>query len=144
MTKTIEFDYSKMLNLLDKDKLKNIGMQIASEALTNSTIEYKEFNLNFKVPSAIVALLEPLTEIFPIEIEDIISNMATQGLNVIIQDAVKEPFQEKNTNPLDGVESMDIFSDKFSELTEVFSKITEMANIVENLTKTEEQINNKK
>jgi hypothetical protein len=39
---------------------------------------------------------------------------------------------------------MDIFSDKFSELTEVFSKITEMANIVENLTKTEEQINNKK
>ena len=84
-----------MLNLLDEEKLKNIGMQIASDALTNSTVEYQEFNLNFKVPVAIVNLLKPLTEIFPIELEDIISNMATQGLNTIIQNTVKEPFQEE-------------------------------------------------
>lgn len=131
MTKTTEFDYSKMLNLLDEEKLKNIGMQIASEALTNSTVEYQEFNLNFKVPVAIVNLLKPLTEIFPIELEDIISNMATQGLNTIIQNTVKEPFQEEKQNPLDGIESMDIFNNKFSEIQEVFKRVQEMSETLE-------------
>ena len=66
-----------------------------------------------------------------IELEDIISNMATQGLNTIIQNTVKEPFQEEKQNPLDGIESMDIFNNKFSEIQEVFKRVQEMSETLE-------------
>ena len=98
MSEKQNYDYSKMLALLDEDQLKKAGLKLATEALSDSITEYKEFEIKFKVPSDIIELLTPLTEMFPIEIEDLLSNMASQGFASVIREAIKEPFQETTLN----------------------------------------------
>ena len=78
MTDKKEFDYSKLLSLLDEEKLQNVGKELASQALNNTPIEYETCYVEITIPTTVIRLLETLTDIFPVDMETILSKMATQ------------------------------------------------------------------
>ena len=133
MTKKQDFDSSKILALLDQEELKKAGFKLATEALSDSITEYEEFDIKFRVPSNIVQLLTPLTEMFPIELEDLLSNMANQGFTTVIKEAIKEPFEQDNTNPLDGIESVNQIADQVSEIKEVMEQFSQMKDLFQGI-----------
>ena len=137
-----DFDYSKLLELLDKEKLNNINKNLANQALANDKIEYEDLYVKLTVPSTVVELLKTLTDIFPVELEDVLSKMATQGLNNILQGAMTPEENNTNeTNPLDNIDSINQISDQLSDLQNVITRFADMQKIFEGFTN--EAITNK-
>tara|TARA_Y100000310_G_C20306599_1_gene634256 strand:+ start:157 stop:609 length:453 start_codon:yes stop_codon:yes gene_type:complete len=129
-----EFDYSKLLTLLDEEKLQNVGKELASQALNNIPIEYEDCYVQLTVPSTVIRLLETLTEIFPVDMETILSKMATQGLNNILQGVTQPPENEKDINILDDIEPINKISDQLSDLQTVIGRFSDMQKIFGDLT----------
>jgi len=129
-----EFDYSKLLTLLDEEKLQNVGKELASQALNNIPIEYEDCYVQLRVPSTVIRLLETLTEIFPVDMETILSKMATQGLNNILQGVTQPPENEKDINILDDIEPINKISDQLSDLQTVIGRFSDMQKIFGDLT----------
>ena len=129
-----QFDYSKLLHLLDEEKLKNVGKELASQALNNIPIEYEDCYVKITVPTTVIRLLETLTEIFPVDLETILSKMASQGLNNILQGATKPPEDETKINVLDDIEPINKISDQLSDLQTVIGRFSDMQKIFGDLT----------
>ena len=101
--------------------------------LGNVTVEYEEFNIKLKVPSTVVTLLETITEIFPVELEDVLSKMASQGLSNVLQEII--PKDEKNPKEqIDNIEPMNKISDQLSDLQNVIGRFSDMQKIFGDLT----------
>tara|TARA_Y100000310_G_C20616800_1_gene781076 strand:- start:989 stop:1441 length:453 start_codon:yes stop_codon:yes gene_type:complete len=124
-----EYDYSKLFKLLDKERLKEIGKELTSQAITNTPIDYVDCYVNVQIPSTVVRLLETLTEILPIELEDILSKMASQGLNNILQEVTGFSEEKTATNLLDDSESLNKITDKLSDLQGVIDQFSTMSKI---------------
>jgi len=134
MTDNKEFDYSKLLNLLDEERLQNIGKELATQALNNTPIEYENCYVEITIPTTVLRLLETLTEVFPVDMETILSKMATQGLNNILQGATKPPEDEKDINILDNIDPINKISDQLSDLQSVIGRFSDMQKIFGDLT----------
>ena len=124
-----EYDYSKLFKLLDEERLKEIGKELTSQAITNTPIDYVDCYVNVQIPSTVVRLLETLTEILPIELEDILSKMASQGLNNILQEVTGFSEDKTATNLLDDSESLNKITDKLSDLQGVIEQFSTMSKI---------------
>ena len=136
MTKTEkEIDFSKLFSLLDEKKLKDIGNQLVAQAMDSKPVEYKEYEIKIQIPSTVIELVGSLTEIFPVDLETVLSKMATQGLNNILQGvtntSVEKPSEE-NVNvkvDLDNIEPINKISDQLSDLQSVIGRFTDMQKI---------------
>ena len=116
-TNSKELDYSEILHrLLGEDKLNNLKRELASQVIDNTPIEYKEYDIKLSVPTTAAHLLEILTEILPIEIETILSKMASQGLNNILEESTKPPEEDTKTNILDNIEPVERLIRELSNL----------------------------
>jgi len=136
LTKTEkEIDFSKLFSLLDEKKLKDIGNQLVAQAMDSKPVEYKEYEIKIQIPSTVIELVGSLTEIFPVDLETVLSKMATQGLNNILQGvtntSVEKPSEE-NVNvkvDLDNIEPINKISDQLSDLQSVIGRFTDMQKI---------------
>ncbi|MAG39587.1 hypothetical protein CMI41_01285 [Candidatus Pacearchaeota archaeon] len=121
------YDYNKLLNLFDQEKLKEIGIQLASEAIEGKSIQYTEFNVKLKVPNTVVELLESLTDIFPIDLETILSSMASQGLSSILQTAITNPnVEQKDISVMGDIEPVNKITNQLSDLQNVINRFNDM------------------
>ena len=127
------YDYSKLFSLLDEQKIKEIGQELASQVLSNTPIEYEDCYVNIQIPSTVIRLLKTLTDILPLELEDILSKMATTGINNILQEVTKSSEKEMKTNPLDDIEPLNKISEQFSELQEVINRFSNMTKVIEDI-----------
>ena len=121
-----DFDSSRFLNLLNEEELKNIGKELASQALNNVPIEYEEYQVKLAVPKTVIDLLTILTEIFPIDMEVILSKMASQGLSNILEGATQLPEEDKDIDVLGNVESISKLTDQLSDIQTLFGQFTNM------------------
>jgi hypothetical protein len=132
MTKTEKkIDYAKLFGLLDEQQLKDVGVKLAEQAINNTPVEYQEFDIKLKIPVTVVQLLETLTEIFPVEMELILSKMASQGVGNILQ-GVTTPLHKDDMeikNPLDNIEPINKISDQLSDLQSVIGQFSNMQKI---------------
>ena len=129
-------DYSNLLDLLDKKDLKKISDDLIAYALDKKTASYEKITIEIDVPTSMIRLLDSLSKIFNFDNKLILSSMATQGLNNLIQNAViqggekhYETTTKKKESPLDDLKPMAEISEQLNELKEVMSKFSEMKNI---------------
>jgi hypothetical protein len=128
-----EVDFSKLFGLLGEEKLKDLGNQLVAQAINGEKIEYEEYQVKITVPSTVMRLLESLTEIFPVDLETVLSKMASQGLNNILQ-GVTPTAEETNDNLLDNIEPINKISDQLSDLQSVIGRFSDMQKIFGDLT----------
>lgn len=133
-----ELDFSNLLNLLDEEDLKNIKKELASQALNNVPIEYEEYEVKLTVPKTVADFLRILTDILPLDIEVILSKMASQGLSNILEGATEPVEETTGKNPLDGLESINKMTDKLSSLQATMQQFSNLGQVldIQNLTKT--------
>ena len=62
MSKEPKIDYSKLLNLLDDNDLKNISNDLVSQALNKQVNEYTKIDIQLEIPSSIETLLDILSD----------------------------------------------------------------------------------
>jgi len=121
------YDFNKLLSLFDQEKLREIGIQLASEAFEAKPIQYTEYQIKLKVPNTVVQLLESLTEIFPIDLNTVLSSMASQGLSRILQTAITLPeTQKSDIPPIEDIEQVTKITDQLSDLQNVINRFTDM------------------
>lgn len=143
MTKTPkEIDFSKLFNLLDEKSLNDIGIQLVEQAINGEKVEYEDHEVKITVPSTVMRLLESLTEIFPVDLDTVLSKMASQGINNILQGVTPSP-QETNENLLDNIEPINKISDQLSDLQNVINRFSDMQKIFGDLTNGTSDINTK-
>ena len=130
---TKNYDYSKLFNLLDEEKLKEIGTELASQVLSNTPIEYEDYEVKIRIPCTVMNLLKILTEILPLELEDILSKMASQGLNNMLQGAIKDTTQDNTDGILDNIEPLNELTNQFSDLQNAISQFTNIQKVFEDL-----------
>ena len=133
-----ELDFSNLLNLLDEEDLKSIKKELASQALNNVPIEYEEYEVKLTVPKTVADFLRILTDILPLDIEVILSKMASQGLSNILEGATEPVEETTDKNPLDGLESINKMTDKLSSLQTTMQQFSNLGQVldIQNLTKT--------
>jgi len=143
LTKTPkEIDFSKLFNLLDEKSLNDIGIQLVEQAINGEKVEYEDHEVKITVPSTVMRLLESLTEIFPVDLDTVLSKMASQGINNILQGVTPSP-QETNENLLDNIEPINKISDQLSDLQNVINRFSDMQKIFGDLTNGTSDINTK-
>lgn len=133
-----EINFEKLFSLLDEQKLKDIGNQLVAQAMDNKPVEYKEYEIKVQIPSRVIDLVSSLTDIFPVDLETVLSKMATQGLNNILQGVtnppVESPVEENGKLELDNIEPINKISDQLSDLQSVIGRFTDMQKIFGDLT----------
>jgi len=143
LTKTPkEIDFSKLFSLLDEKSLNDIGTQLVAQAINGEEIEYEDHEVKITVPSTVMRLLESLTDIFPVDLDTVLSKMASQGINNILQGVTPSP-EETNENLLDNIEPINKISDQLSDLQNVINRFSDMQKIFGDLTNGTSDINTK-
>ena len=137
MSKEIKsIDYSKLLNLLDKEDLKELSNDLLNQALNKDVNEYVKINIELEIPSSIMTLLKTLSDLLQLDEKVILSKMASQGLNKIIQETLDNTFNPKEKDPLSDIESMSSFSLQLDELKETMNKISDFKDMFSSLNTT--------
>ena len=110
---------------LDKQDLKNLSNDLLNQALNKDVNQYVKLNIELEIPSSIMALLTTLSDLLKLDEKVILSKMASQGLNKIIQDTLDNTLSSKEEDPFSKIESMSEFSTQLNEIKEAMNKISD-------------------
>jgi len=124
-----KLNFNNVLELLDQKELQKISKNIANEIINGESIQYEKFNIELSVPKNIIQLLNTLTDVLPITIEQILSKMATQGLSTMLQGSIIENENVEQSLPIENVEPINKISEQLSDLQSVISRFTDMQKI---------------
>jgi len=130
MSKEPKIDYSKLLNLLDDNDLKNISNDLVSQALNKQVNEYTKIDIQLEIPSSIETLLDILSDTIQLDKKIILSKMASQGLNKIIQDTLDSTFESKDQDSLENLQPIEDISAQLKEITETISKFSDLKDML--------------
>ena len=129
-------DLEKIFQNLDLKPL----LEMTSDVMTGRQPQMKEYEIKVNIPQAIIDTITPICEQFNVPVSEVLSSMATEGLNAQIKTAMgmaaqQQQQQSQTENPFQNM-GVDL-----SGLTEKFQQLEGLGERLNQIKKVFDEIN---